>query len=199
MFYDVRSGDHGLPHDPFKAIVAPRPIGWISSADRNGVPNLAPYSFFNAVSDSPHIVMFSSDGIKDSQRNVEETGEFICNIVTYDLREKMNASSASVGQDVSEFELAGLSMEPGKLVNVCRVKETPVALECKYLNTVDLKDVDGNASRYTVVLGQVVGIHIDQSVLTEGLLDIGKLNPVCRMGYHNYSHISEVFEMRRPK
>ena len=146
MFYDAVANSHGLAMDPFKALVAPRPIGWISTLGKNGVVNLAPYSFFNAVSEDPHFVMFASGGRKDSQRNAEETGEFVCSLATYDLREAMNRTSAAVGPEVDEMRLAGLTPAPSRLVAPPRVKELPVAFECRYWRTIELPGRDGAPS-----------------------------------------------------
>jgi flavin reductase (DIM6/NTAB) family NADH-FMN oxidoreductase RutF len=138
MFYDAVANTHGLALDPFKALIAPRPIGWISTLGKNGVVNLAPYSFFNAVSEDPHFVMFASGGRKDSRRNAEETGEFVCSLATYALREAMSRTSAPVGPEVDEMRLAGLTPAPSRLVAPPRVKESPVAFECRYWRTIEL-------------------------------------------------------------
>ena len=143
MFYDAVANTHGLALDPFKALVAPRPIGWISTLSKAGVVNLAPYSFFNAVSEDPHFVMFASGGRKDSQRNAEETGEFVCSLATYDLREAMSKTSAAVGPDVDEMRLAGLTPAPSRLVKPPRVAESPVAFECRYWRTIELPGRNG--------------------------------------------------------
>ncbi|AXS41089.1 flavin reductase family protein [Breoghania sp. L-A4] len=198
MFYDAAINAHGLRHDPFKALVAPRPIGWISSLDAEGRPNLAPYSFFNAISDNPHIVIFSSTGWKDSVQNVAETGEFVCNLATWDLREAVNATSAPAGHGVSEFELAGLTQAPCTMVKAPRVAETPVAMECKHLQTIHLKDVDGKDVDRWMVMGQVVGIHIDDAFIHDGMVDITELKPLARLGYKDYSIVDSVFQMARP-
>ncbi|WMS43313.1 flavin reductase family protein [Acuticoccus sp. MNP-M23] len=199
MQYDPRVNDHGLPHDPFKALVAPRPIGWISSLDAEGRPNLAPYSFFNAVCDHPHLVMFSSFGAKDSLSNVEATGEFVCNLATYDLREAMNRSSAPLEHGESEFAFAGLETAPSTLVKPPRVAATPVAMECVYVETVALKNAAGERGRYTMVLGEVVMIHIDESVLVDGMVDLTRLQPIARCGYRDYAATTTLFQMERPK
>ena len=199
MHYDAKTNKHGLKHDPFKSLVAPRPIGWISSMSAEGKLNLAPYSFFNGISDNPHLVMFASQGPKDSQVNAETTGEFVCNLATWDLRDAMNATSAPLSHGVSEFETAGLTPAPCIDVKVPRVKETPVAMECKYLKTVGLTDVDGNEARYSMVLGQVVRIHIDDAYIDGGMVDIARIRPIARLGYHDYAVVNEVFSMRRPQ
>ena len=199
MFYDAVANSHGLTRDPFMALVSPRPIGWISTLDANGVVNLAPYSFFNAVSTNPHFVMFSSGGRKDSQRNAEETGEFVCSLATYDLREAMNRTSTHVEPHVDEMVLAGLSPAPSTMVAPPRVAESPVAFECKYWRTIDLPGTDGGPGNHAIVLGQVVGIHIDDAALVDGRVDVTKLRPIARLGYHDYAVIDEVFELGGPQ
>ena len=198
MFYKVAEENPMLQRDPFKSVVVPRPIGWISSRDANGILNLAPYSFFNAVSADPHMVMFSSDGRKDSLKNIESTKEFVCNLATIELKEQMNESSASVGSEVSEFELAGLTECPSNLVNVPRVKECLVALECCYLKTVSLPDRNGVNSSYEMVLGEVLGIHIDDSLIAERKINMTKFKPLARLGGFDYSFVDDVFTMVRP-
>lgn len=199
MFYDAETNRHGLKHDPFKALVVPRPIGWISTLSRDGVPNLAPYSFFNAMASDPHIVMFASAGRKDSQRNAEETGEFVCNLATWALKEQMNESSASVGPEVDEFMLAGLEMEPSIRVKAPRVKASPVHLECVWLQTLKLPTRSGRPHPiYDVVVGEVVGISIDDRFIIDGMVDIAAMKPIARLGYHDYAVVDELFTMRRP-
>jgi flavin reductase (DIM6/NTAB) family NADH-FMN oxidoreductase RutF len=198
MFYDAVANTHGLQWDPFKALVAPRPIGWISTLGKNGVVNLAPYSFFNAVSTDPHFVMFSSGGRKDSQRNAEETGEFVCSLATYELRDAMTPTSQHVDPEVDEMELAGLTPAPSKLVAPPRVAESPVAFECKYWRTIDLPGPNGGPGTHAIVFGQVVGIHIADAAITEGRVDVTKLKPIARLGYGDYAVIDEVFELTRP-
>ncbi len=198
MFYTTDENVHGLRHDPFKTLVAPRPIGWISSLSGDGTVNLAPYSFFNAVSTDPHVVIFGSQGRKDSQRNIEETGEFVCNLATWDLREAMNRTSAPVEHGVDEMDLAGLESAPSQMVKPPRVAATPVALECRYMHTVALprKPGFGEAS---VVFGEVVGVYIDDSVIEDGMIDIAKLRTIARCGYQDYAVVDSVFAMARPK
>ena len=198
MFYDAIANTHGLDFDPFKALVAPRPIGWISTLGKNGVVNLAPYSFFNAVGTDPHYVMFSSGGRKDSQRNAEETGEFVCSLATYDLRDAMNRTSQHVGPEVDEMELAGLTPAPSKLVAPPRVKESPVAFECRYWRTINLPGHDGEPGTHSIILGKVVGVHIDDAAITDGKVDVTKLKPIARLGYGDYAVIDEVFTLTRP-
>jgi len=198
MFYDAVANTHGLRWDPFKALVSPRPIGWISTLGANGVVNLAPYSFFNAVSTDPHYVMFSSGGRKDSQRNAEETGEFVCSLATYDLRDAMNRTSQHVAPEVDEMALAGLTAAPSKLVAPPRVAESPVAFECKYWRTIELPGPDGGPGTHAIVLGQVVGVHIDDAAIVGDKVDVTRLKPIARLGYGDYAVIDEVFELSRP-
>jgi flavin reductase (DIM6/NTAB) family NADH-FMN oxidoreductase RutF len=199
MFYEVAKG-HGLPHDPFKALVAPRPIGWISALSASGEVNLAPYSYFNAFSDRPHIVGFSSDGRKDALTFVEETGEFVCNLATFALREQMNATSAPLPRGESEMIHAGLTPAPSRLVKPPRVAESPVALECKWLQTVPLTPLEGEA-RYFLVIGQVIGIHIEDRFLVDGRVDTAAMRPIARAGYRDYfvATPETQFAIARPK
>lgn len=199
MFYTTDTNRHGLAHDPFKAIVAPRPIGWIGSKGRDGSLNLSPYSFFNAISDRPKLVMFSSAGRKDSVRNVEETGVFTANLVSRNLVEKMNHSSIAAPYGVNEFELAGLTAAPGKMVDAPYVGEAFAVLECRVTEVLQPKGLDGEVSENIMVIGQVVGIHIDEAIIRDGRLDMALARPVARMGYMDYSEGSDVFEMIRPK
>tara|TARA_R110002124_G_scaffold43772_3_gene134378 strand:- start:942 stop:1544 length:603 start_codon:yes stop_codon:yes gene_type:complete len=198
LFYDAIKKNHGLPHDPFKAIVTPRPIGWVSTQDEAGRPNLAPYSFFNALSDRPPMVFFSSDGLKDSASNARETGVFACNLATFALKDAMNASSAPLAHGVSEFERAGLTPVPCEMIDAPRVAEAAVVLECETLEVKPLVDRAGQAADYTMVIGQVLGIHIDDAYLVGGLLDITLLKPIARLGYRDYAVIDEVFQLTRP-
>lgn len=197
MFYDAVTNQHGLRHDPFKALVAPRPIGWISTLGRNGVVNLAPYSFFNAVAADPHYVMFASLGRKDSQRNAEETGEFVCSLATFELKDKMNKTATALGPDEDEMIHAGLTPAPSRLVKPPRVKESPVAFECRYYRTIDLPGKDGAPSGYAMVLGQVVGIHIDDWAISDGIVDVTRLRPIARLGYGDYVVVDSVFSLSR--
>ena len=199
MFYDPRTEPHGLAHAPTNALVAPRPIGWITTVTKAGTVNLAPYSFFNLVSGYPPVVIFSSGPKKDSQTNAEETGEFVYNMATWDLREVMNASSADFGAAESEPEKLGLEMLPSRKVKSPRVARSPVHFECKYLKTVDLTSSDGTKNRSSVVIGEVVGIHIDDKLITGGMVDITKARPIARLGYMDYCVVDAVFEMLRPE
>ncbi len=198
MFYQADQG-HGLPHDPLKAIVSPRPIGWISSRSRDGALNLAPYSFFNALSSRPMLVWFASEGEKDSVTFIRETGEFVANLVTLDLAEKMNATSVDAPRGTSEFDLAGLTPAPSTLVAAPRVAEAHAALECKVTEIRRPVLLDGSEAGVTVVTGQVVGVHIDDACLTDGLFDSARAQNLARLGYMDYAAVQEVFRMRRPR
>ena len=195
MFYDAVKNDHGFQYDPFKAIVAPRPIGWISTVSRGGQANLAPYSYFNAFSQAPHYVAFGSGPRKDSMRNIEETGEFAVNLATFDLREKMNASSAHVTAD--EFELAGLTKAPCRRIAAPRVAESPACLECRLYQIVPLPDDAGQADDF-LIIGRVLGIHIDDRFIHEGRVDTAAMQPIARLGYSEYATVTEAWRMRRP-
>jgi flavin reductase (DIM6/NTAB) family NADH-FMN oxidoreductase RutF len=201
MFYEVAKRDHGLPHDPFKALVAPRPIGWISTASAKGEINLSPYSFFNAVSDQPPMVAFSSQGRKDALTFIEETGEFVCNLATFDLRDAVNETSAPLARGESEMTLAGLTPAPSRLVKPPRVAEAPAALECRHLQTVPLTPLSGAEARYFLVIGEVVAIHIDERFIVEGLVDTAAMRPITRAGYRDYfvATPDTRFAMTRPR
>jgi len=198
MYYDPRRNDHGLSHNPMTALVVPRPIGWISTVSRDGVVNLAPYSFFNVVSGAPPFIMFASKPRKDSQRNAEETGEFVYNMATYDLRELVNASSAEYGPAISEPDRIGLEMAPCRAVRPPRVARSPVALECRYFKTVELISADGTRNTSSVILGEVVGIHIDDKMIVNGHIDVTRMQPLARLGYMDYCAVNELFAMQRP-
>ena len=198
MFYEPKDG-HGLPHNPFKALVAPRPIGWISTRGHLG-DNLAPYSFFNAVADNPPQVMFASssakpdrDGTKDSVAQIRETGVFCCNIVSYALRDAMNASSAALAAGEDEFAVAGLEKAQCQMIDCPRVAAAPAALECRMTQIVDLAGAPN-----VMVIGEVVGVHIDEAALNEGMFDVAKVQTLSRLGYRDYSAITELFPLSRP-
>jgi flavin reductase (DIM6/NTAB) family NADH-FMN oxidoreductase RutF len=199
MFYTTDTNDHGLPHDPFKAIVAPRPIGWISTQARNGATNLAPYSFFNAISDHPKLVMFASSGMKDSASFAIESGEFAANLATEALARAVNRSSATAPRGTSEFAIAGLTEAPCRLIAAPRVLESPAVLECRVTSHFTPAGLDGRMSDSTVVIGEVVAIHIDEAVLRDGMVDMALARPLSRLGYLDYAVTAEVFQMRRPK
>ncbi|MGX9177702.1 flavin reductase family protein [Mesorhizobium sp. BHbdii] len=198
MFYEPAKG-HGLPHDPSKAIVAPRPIGWISTVNKAGEINLAPYSFFNAFSTRPFIVWFSSEGEKDSATFAEETGEFVANLVSRDLAEKMVRTAVDAPRGVTEFDYADLTMAPSRLVAPPRVAAAPAALECRVTEILRPKALDGTLTSAIVVAGEVVGVHIDDAFLKDGIFDIVRAGNVARLGYMDYASVSEIFSMRRPR
>ena len=197
MFCEVAKG-HGLPHDPVKALVAPRPIGWISALGAGGALNLSPYSFFNQVSDRPHMVMFSSVGRKDALTFVEETGEFTCSIVSWEQRDAMNRTSAPLPRGQSEFEHAGLEPEPSVLVRPPRVRGAPAALECRLVKTLELAPLDGSEAAYFMAIGQVVGVYIDDRVMQDGYVDTLRLQIISRAGYHDYFLADHKFALTRP-
>jgi flavin reductase (DIM6/NTAB) family NADH-FMN oxidoreductase RutF len=203
MFYETIKNDHGLPYNPFKSCVVPRPIGWISTINLGGVPNLAPYSQFQNLTFDPPYVMFAAnqktDGSrKDSVVNAEQSGEFVHNMATYELREAVNISAQEVPPDVDEFELAGVGKAPSKMVKPYRVEESPVQFECRYYQTVRLPG-KGTMGSVDIVIGQVIGIHIkDEFVRRDGRLDILKMRPIGRLGYYDYTCVESVFEMVIP-
>jgi len=201
MQYDARKNDHGLPHDPFKAIVAPRPIGWIGSQNKIGQKNLAPYSYFNGVSDRPHYVIFSSNGLKDSLVNIEETGVFTASLATAKLFNRMNISSVPAKYGVDEFELSGLTARQGNYVDAPCVAESPAVLECELWKVVDLPHSNrkNNSGNY-IVIGYVVGIYIDDSYIKNGLFDFRLAEPLGRLGYMDYGIINSknTFTKNRP-
>jgi flavin reductase (DIM6/NTAB) family NADH-FMN oxidoreductase RutF len=199
MFYKPADG-HGLPHNPFNAIVSPRPIGWISSRDEDGVRNLAPYSFFNATAYVPPQVMFTSttakddqDGTKDSVANIRATGVFCVNVVEYAMRDAMNASSATLPKEVDEFDHAGVAAAECSTIDCPRVAEAPAALECRLVRVLDLEG-EGNF----MVLGEVTGIHIRDDCLRDGRFDVSVFQPLARLGYRDYTRVTDLFELARP-
>ena len=199
MFYEPNARDRtALPHDPFKAIVAPRPIGWISTVSAAGEVNLAPFSFFNAVSSNPPMVLFSTEGPKHSSANAEATGEFVCSLATYALKDRMNATSAPLGAGESEFDFAGLTPAPSRLVRPPRVAESPAALECRVVQVVRPVRLDGIVADNIIVIGQVVGVHIDEAYLVDGRFDLVKAGTITRAGYLDYLKAETVFTMARP-
>lgn len=199
MFYLPQDG-HGLPHNPFNAIVTPRPIGWISSRDATGKDNLAPYSFFNAVAYVPPQVMFAStsakpdrDNTKDSVGNIRETGVFCVNIVEYAMRDVMNASSAPLPREVDEFTAAGIDRAPCQTIACSRVANAPANLECRLTQIVQLPGAANFA-----VFGEVTGIHLRDDCLRDGIFDVTLFQPLARLGYRDYAVVTEVFSLKRP-
>jgi len=200
-FYEPKNG-HGLPHDPFNAIVGPRPIGWISSLSADGVPNLAPYSFFNAFNYVPPIVGFASIGEKDTLRNVRATGEFVWNLATRSLAEAMNLSCTAAAPEVDEFALAGLGTAPSRLVKPPRVAESPVSFECRVTQIIQLQGAGGETVPTWLTLGEVVGVHIDEALLRDGIYDTAGAGHILRGGGPaDYFSIGpeQLFRMFRPR
>ena len=202
MFYDDPKR-HGLRYNPFKALVAPRPIAWVSSVSADGVRNLAPFSFFNAVAEFPPTILFAPNnprpggGRKDTLANIEATNEFVVNFATWDLREKMNVTSAHLPPEADEFEAAGLTPEPCHHVRVPRVKESPVSLECVFMHRVRLPSTNPKIEN-NAVFGRVVGIHIADALIVDGRIDMTRYRPIARLGYMDYSVVDNVFSMERP-
>ncbi|MEE8307208.1 MAG: flavin reductase family protein [Gammaproteobacteria bacterium] len=201
MFYRPEEG-HGLPHDPLSALVMPRPIGWISSMDAEGHVNLAPFALFNIVAYQPPHVMFAPTGqqsgrFKDSLNNVEATHEFVANMATWALRDVVWKTSIPAPPNADEFELTGLTPIPSTLVKPPRVKESPVHLECRHVQTVRLPHEDANNANH-IVIGKVVGIHIADSVIVDGIVDEMRLEPMARLGYLNYTRLTEVHDKPFP-
>ena len=201
MYYEPGKTAHGLPFDPFKSCVVPRPIGWISTTSADGIDNLAPYSQFQNLGFNPPMVMFSANQTtrgtrKDSVVNAESTGQFVWNMATWAQREAVNKTSEEIHSDRDEFEYAGLSKLPSRLVRPPRVAGSPIQFECAYLQTVRLPG-NGPMGTVDVVFGRVLAVHIDDAALTaDGRIDIVKLRPLARMGYHDYTSVQEVFTLR---
>ena len=203
MYYEPGVTPHGLPHDPFKSCVIPRPIGWISTVDGQGRHNLAPFSQFQNITFDPPIVMFSANqdtrgGRKDSVRNAEATGEFVWNMATWAQREAVNISAEELPADVDEFERAGLTKVPSRKVRPARVSGSPIQFECVYLNTVRFPGTPPMGA-VDVVFGKVVAIHIDDDAIDEkGHVDVLKIKPIARMGYYDYTTVDNIFQMVIP-
>lgn len=209
MFYEPKNNDHGLPYSPFKACVVPRPIGWVTSLSHDGIVNLAPFSISNQLAYDPPFVFFSGSGAideedgaaprrKDSVVNAEDTGEFVYNMATYALRDQVNLSSKHVPPDMDELAMCGLTPAPCNIVKCPRVAESPVSLECKHHSTLSLPANSAKGVHH-VVIGEVVGIHINEEALTDGKVDWVKIQPLARMGYMDYTYVSQVFTMPGPK
>jgi flavin reductase (DIM6/NTAB) family NADH-FMN oxidoreductase RutF len=200
MFYRPNIDDHGLPHNPFKAIISPRPIGWISTVDAEGRANLAPYSFFNAVTDNPPMVMFANTGAKadqvyakDSVANIRATGEFVVNIVSLALKDQMISSSGALAAGMDEFEHAGITKANCNIVKAPRVAASPASLECKLFKIIDLPGENN-----VMVLGEVVGVHLDDTVIVNGIFDVTRYTPLARLGYKDYTSVTDIFALDRP-
>ncbi|MBN9443463.1 flavin reductase family protein [Bosea sp. (in: a-proteobacteria)] len=198
MIYSATRDDLGFAHDPFKAIVAPRPIGWITALSAEGAVNLSPYSFFNAISSRPNMVMFSSENKKDAVSFIEESGEFTCSLVSGALMQQMNLTSAPLPRGQSEYPHAGLAMAASRFVKPPRVAGTPAALECKAVSIQQLRDIAGNDVPRWMVIGQVVGIFIDDDFVKDGRFDTAGANPIARCGYSDYAEVTSLFSLQRP-
>ena len=199
LFYEPNARDRTvLPHDPFKALIAPRPIGWITTIAANGAVNLAPYSFFNAFCDAPAIIAFSSIGLKDSVTFVEETRQFVWNMPTHDLREAMNQTAATLPRGENEAVFAGLELVASRLVKPPRVAASPAALECELIEVKRLHDRHGAPTQSWLVLGEVVGVHIDPAFIRNGMVDLAAMRPISRCGYMDYAVADRTFRMDRP-
>ncbi len=202
MFYEPKDG-HGLPHNPFKAIVAPRPIAWVSSLSTEGVANLAPYSFFNAVADAPPMLMISSSPVpsnedKDTLANILNTGEFVVHIVPHSMKDAMNVTSGGYPPNDDEFKRAGLEKAPSNIVSPPRIADAPIAMECRHHVNLGFPGQNGVRGSH-VIFGEVVGIHIADEALVDGMLDVTTYNPLARLGYMDYSTVRDVFSLDRPK
>lgn len=205
MFYRPGVDQHGLPRNPFNALITPRPIGWTSTVDADGRPNLAPFSFFQGAAYEPPIVSLAFTGAKlgahqgerkDTLANIRSTKEFAVNIVPSALTDAMNASAANLGIEVNEFEAAGVTAAPCRQIAAPRVAECPATLECRLIQIVELPN--NGPGENTTVFGEVVGVHIDEAILTDGMIDPTLFKPLARMGYLDYSVISEIFQLKRP-
>jgi flavin reductase (DIM6/NTAB) family NADH-FMN oxidoreductase RutF len=198
MHYTPDKNDHGLAYSPFNALVSPRPIGWISTLTPTGLVNLAPYSFYNAVSGHPPFVMFASSTPKDSRRNAEQAGEFVVNLAGYAMRDAMGRSSEAVAEEVSEPDLLGIDMAPSIAVKTPRVALAQAALECRYDKTVELHDRHGALLPSAIIIGEVIGVYVDDTLIVDGRVDITRARPLARLGYKDYAVIDEVFAMHYP-
>ena len=203
MFYKT-SEPHGLPHNPFKSCVAPRPIAWVTSMNARGGFNLAPFSFFNALADDPPMIMLAFNGYhdhggeKDTLSNIKATREFVVNMVPLALKDAMNTTTAGVSHEIDEIELAGLETAPSKLVEPPRVAAAPIHMECEFYSEIELPCHQANSIN-RVIIGSVLGIHITDEVLVDGMVDLGKVNPLARLGYMQYTSVQEIFSMPRPE
>jgi flavin reductase (DIM6/NTAB) family NADH-FMN oxidoreductase RutF len=198
MDYDPRSEPHNLAHDPTTSLVVPRPIGWITTISPAGVVNLAPYSYFNLIASHPPFVMFSSNSRKHTQNHAQSGGEFVFNLATYDLRVEMNVSGGDYPENVSEPDVAKLTMAPSRFVKPPRVAKSPIALECVYAQTVSLKSSNGKTHGYEMVIGEVVNVHIDDAVIVDRMIDMARIRPIARLGYRgDYTVVDTIFEMKR--
>jgi flavin reductase (DIM6/NTAB) family NADH-FMN oxidoreductase RutF len=199
MFFKTNES-HGLAHNPFKACITPRPIGWVSTCNLDGIGNVAPFSFFNGIAQDPPQLMISmngsgpSQGPKDTQQNIENTGEFVVNIATYDLRDEMFQTAAPEHPNVDEAEIAGLEMIDSILIKPKRIKKSPIHLECRLMQIIPLLS-DSDSEKNVLILGHVVGIHIQDSCVVNGKIDLKKVNPIARLGYKDYATLGDIFQM----
>lgn len=204
MFYEPDKKNHGLPFTPLKSCVVPRPIGWISTLSRSGKTNLAPFSQFNIAGFEPGYVLFCAGGQhpdghrKDTLINIEETGEFVYNMATYDLREAVTKTAQAIDSSVDEMALAGLTPEPSRLVKPFRVGESPISMECKYYTTINLPGHTWRTN-HAIVVGLVLGVHIKDEFITDGKIDVAKIRPLARLGYTDYTSVESVFPMTMPE
>ena len=202
MFYKT-SEPHGLPHNPFKSCVVPRPIAWVTSMSASGVLNLAPYSFFNALTDDPPMIMLAFNGYhdhggeKDTLANIKATGEFVINMVPLSQKEAMNVTTEGVAPEVDEIELARLQTKPSRLVRPPRVAAAPIHFECEFYSEIELPCNQADSIN-RMIIGRVIGIHIDDTVLVDGMVDLGKINPLARLGYMQYTSVQDIFALQRP-
>lgn len=202
MFYETEKNNHGLPFNPFKSCIIPRPIGWITTIDSQGQDNLAPYSYFNILCDVPPMVMFSTTtnhhdgGIKDTLKNVEETKEFVVNMATWSLREEVNISATDFDRGISEIQHANLLTLKSSMIKPRRIQGSPIHLECVYYQTIALPVID-NKHTNKVIIGKVVAIHIDDSIIVNGKIDVTKFQPIARLGYDEYCVVDKIFKIKR--
>ena len=205
MFYKTKKNNHGLKHDPFKSCIIPRPIAWITTISNDGIDNCAPYSFFNGVSSDPPMVMFANNGSaidgsgpRDTFSNIKENQEFVINISTFNTKDKMNKTSARLCRNVSEIEFASLETLDSRLVKPKRLKESPINMECTLYKIIDLPGI--TEDNYNgILIGKVIGIHINDEYIKDGKVDVKKIKPLARLGYFDYSVIDDFFSIKRPK
>jgi len=199
MFYTPQNRDLSLQYDPMKAIIAPRPIGWISTLSQDGIANLAPYSFFNGVGGMPPMLMFSSEGYKDTAINAVQSGEFVHNYASRHLAEEMNATSIPAPKGISEFDHFNIAKVDCEIVSAPRVANAYAAMECKVTDVLETKNVDGEKTGAVIIIGQVVGIHIDEAVIRDGRFDASLADPITRLGYLDFGYSHDFHEMLRPQ
>ena len=205
MFYETKTNNHGLKHNPFKSCIIPRPIAWITTISNDGIDNCAPYSFFNGVSSDPPMVMFANNGPaidgsgpRDTFSNIKENQEFVINISTFNTKDKMNKTSARLCRNVSEIEFASLETLDSRLVKPKRLKESPINMECTLYKIIDLPGI--TEDNYNgILIGKVIGIHINDEYIKDGKVDVKKIKPLARLGYFDYSVIDDFFSIKRPK